>query len=51
MSYLPFLNGQAQIKVEEALHFFQSTDLLKSREYEKRSPGKDDEKGANPDVK
>ena len=48
---VPFLTGQAQIKVEEALHFFQSPDLLKSREYENRSPGKDDEKGANPDVK
>jgi hypothetical protein len=39
---VPFLTGQAQIKVEEALHFFQSPDLLKSREYEKRE---------NPDVK
>ena len=48
---VPFLTGQAQMKVEEALHFFQSPDLLKSREYENRSPGKDDEKGANPDVK
>ena len=48
---MPFLTGQAQIKVEEALHFFQSGDFLKSREYENRSPGKDDEKGENPDVK
>ena len=43
---VPFLTGNAQMKVEEALHFFQSGDFLKSREYENPSPGKDE----NPDV-
>jgi hypothetical protein len=44
---VPFLTGNAQMKVEEALHFFQSGDFLKSRDYENPSPGKDE----NPDVK
>ena len=43
---VPFLTGNAQMKVEEALHFFQSGDFLKSRDYENPSPGKDE----NPDV-
>ena len=44
---IEFLTGNAQMKVEEALHFFQSGDFLKSRDYENPSPGKDE----NPDVK
>ena len=44
---VPFLTGNAQMKVEEALHFFQSGDFLKSRDYENPSSGKDE----NPDVK